>query len=209
MGEHSAATWLGALLGRLRGWSGILWRLEGRLKGVEFQGRCEFLGRPLMSVARGARMVLGDGAQLYSATRANPLGNFQPCVLRALRPGAQLVLGRGVGLSGTVLCAADSIEVGEGTIFGSGAMVLDNDFHLPAGEWGWNSEAMLSGTTARPVKIGRGVFIGARAIVLKGVTIGDRAVVGAGAVVTRDVPANQLAVGNPAQAQPLRSSEEA
>jgi len=209
MGEHSAATWLGALLGRLRGWPGILWRLEGRLKGVEFQGRCEFLGRPLMSVARGARMVLGDGAQLYSATRANPLGNFQPCVLRALRPGAQLVLGRGVGLSGTVLCAADSIEVGEGTIFGSGAMVIDNDFHLPAGEWGWNSEAMLSGTSARPVKIGRGVFIGARAIVLKGVTIGDRAVVGAGAVVTRDVPANQLAVGNPAQAQPLRSSEEA
>jgi len=209
MGEHSAATWLGALLGRLRGWPGILWRLEGRLKGVEFQGRCEFLGRPLMSVARGARMVLGDGAQLYSATRANPLGNFQPCVLRALRPGAQLVLGRGVGLSGTVLCAADSIEVGEGTIFGSGAMVLDNDFHLPAGEWGWNSEAMLSGTRARPVKIGRGVFIGARAIVLKGVTIGDRAVVGAGAVVTRDVLANQLAVGNPAQAQPLRSSEEA
>ena len=154
-------------------------------------------------------MVLGDDVRLYSATRANPLGCFQPCVLRALRPSAQLVLGRGVGLSGTVLCAADSIDVGEGTIFGSGAMVVDNDFHLPMGEWGWSSEAMLSGTSARPVKIGRGVFIGARAIVLKGVTIGDRAVVGAGAVVTRDVPAYHLATGNPAQSQPYRGLEEA
>ena len=209
MGEHSPATWLGAILGRLRGWPGVLWRLEGRLKGVEFEGRCEILGRPLLSVARGARMVLGDGVRLYSATRANPLGCFQPCVLRALRPGAQLVLGRGVGLSGTVLCAAGSIEVGEGTIFGSGAMVIDNDFHLPVGEWGWNSEAMLSGTSARPVKIGRGAFIGARAIVLKGVTIGDRAVVGAGAVVSKDVPAHHLAAGNPAQSQPYRNSKEA
>lgn len=207
MGEHSAATWLGAGLGRLRGWPGILWRLEGRLKGVEFEGRCEILGRPLLSVARGARIVLGDGVRLYSATRANPLGCFQPCVLRALRQGAQLVLGRGVGLSGTVLCASASIEIGEGTIFGSGAVVVDNDFHSQTGEWGWNTEAMLSGAGARPVKIGRGVFIGARAIVLKGVTIGDRAVIGAGAVVARDVPAYHLAVGNPAQAEPLSIKE--
>ena len=50
--------------------------------------------------------------------------------------------------------------------------------------------------------IGRGVFVGAHAIILKGVTIGDRAVVGAGAVVTQDVPARQLAVGNPARILP-------
>ena len=75
-------------------------------------------------------------------------------------------------------------------------MVLDNDFHVPAGQWDWELE---NGKTARPVKIGRGVFVGARAIILKGVTLGDRAVVGAGAVVTRDVPAGLLAVGNPAK----------
>jgi acetyltransferase-like isoleucine patch superfamily enzyme len=120
-------------------------------------------------------------------------------VLRTLVPGAQLVLGRQVGLSGTVLCAGASIEVGEGTIFGSGAMVIDNDFHLPQGEWGWTMDTSLCGTVARPIKIGRGAFISARAIVLKGVTIGDRAIIGAGAVVTRDVPARHLAAGNPAQ----------
>jgi len=49
------------------------------------------------------------------------------------------------------------------------------------------------------------VFIGARAIVLKGVTIGDRAVIGAGAVVTKDVPAFHLAVGNPVEVMLLKN----
>jgi acetyltransferase-like isoleucine patch superfamily enzyme len=114
-------------------------------------------------------------------------------------PGARLILARGVGLSATTLCAGASIEIGEGTILGSGAMVIDNDFHVPAGVCDW---ADGREKTARPVRIGQGVFVGARAIILKGVTVGDRAVIGAGAVVTRDVPAHSLAVGNPARIVP-------
>jgi maltose O-acetyltransferase len=52
---------------------------------------------------------------------------------------------------------------------------------------------------AKPIRIGNGVWIGGGAIVLPGVTIGDGCVVGAGSVVTRDVPAAVLAVGNPAR----------
>jgi acetyltransferase-like isoleucine patch superfamily enzyme len=141
-------------------------------------------------------MVLGDGVSIASAVRANPLGLSQPSVLRVMAPGAQLVLGNHSGLSGTVLCAGRSIEIGEGTIFGAGAMVIDNDFHYPAGEWAWETD---SSRNASPVKLGRGVFVGARAIILKGVTIGDRAVIGAGAVVTHDVPERKLAAGNPAR----------
>ncbi len=48
-----------------------------------------------------------------------------------------------------------------------------------------------------PVRIGANVWIGAGAILLPGVTIGENTVVGAGSVVTRDIPANVVAVGNP------------
>ena len=60
-------------------------------------------------------------------------------------------------------------------------------------------ETEACGPLARPIKIGRGVFVGARAIILKGVTVGDRAVIGAAAVVTKDVPPHHIAVGNPAR----------
>lgn len=176
------------------------------MKGVQFQGRCDLLGRPLISVAKNGSIIIGDHVRLYSALRANPLGCFQPCVLRALAPGARLVLGNRVGLSGTVLCAGVSIEVGEGSIFGSGALVIDNDFHAPTGEWDWTEDPNLCGTRARPIKIGRGVFVGARAIILKGVTIGDRAIIGAGSVITQDVPPRHLAAGNPARIIPSSPS---
>ncbi len=106
-------------------------------------------------------------------------------------------------MSGAVVCAASQIEIGEGTLIGDGAMIIDNDFHelSPAG---WRE---ASPSNARPIKIGREAFIGARAIILKGVTIGDRAVVGAGAVVTRDVPANCVAAGNPASIRAKRTGD--
>ncbi|NEB08056.1 sugar O-acetyltransferase [Streptomyces coelicoflavus] len=56
---------------------------------------------------------------------------------------------------------------------------------------------------ARPIVVGDNVWLGGGAIVLPGVTIGDNSVIGAGAVVTKDVPANVVAVGNPAR--PVRN----
>lgn len=50
---------------------------------------------------------------------------------------------------------------------------------------------------AYPVTIGHNVWIGAGVIILPGVTIGDNCVIGAGSVVTKNIPANSLAVGNP------------
>jgi hypothetical protein len=204
MSEHSPASMLGTLTANLRRLPGVLWRLEARFKGVELQGSCDFIGRPLLSVAPDSRLVIGPEVGVFSSLRANPLGLAQPCALRTMSPGAHLFLARRVGLSGAVVCAGLNIEIGEQTIIGAGAMIIDNDFHQPFGEWDWSLDCR---TGARPIKIGRGVFIGGRAIILKGVTIGDRAVVGAGAVVTRDVPAGHVAVGNPARVFVRASSE--
>jgi acetyltransferase-like isoleucine patch superfamily enzyme len=71
-----------------------------------------------------------------------------------------------------------------------------SDFHALLADGTWKNEYVEG---ARPIRIGRSVFIGARAIILKGVEIGDAAIIGAGAVVTRDVPPAAIFAGNPAR----------
>lgn len=63
----------------------------------------------------------------------------------------------------------------------------------------WNPESgeYFCRTYALPVKIGSGCWIGGGVIILPGVTIGDGSVIGAGSVVTKDIPANCVAIGNP------------
>ncbi|MFM2286190.1 MAG: hypothetical protein RLZZ543_1687, partial [Bacteroidota bacterium] len=51
--------------------------------------------------------------------------------------------------------------------------------------------------SAKPVSIGDNVWIGGGAIICPGVTIGDNCTIGAGSIVTKDIPANGVAVGNP------------
>lgn len=187
---------LGALRASLRLALSPFWRAGCRLRGIQCHRTVTFMGRAIVSRHPQSEFILGESARLNSSVRANELGCFQPCVLRTLAPGAVLRLERGAGLSGAVVCAGKEIVIGENTIIGSGAMIMDNDFHAPGDDGVWKTDYQ---TGARPVTIGKSVFIGARAIVLKGVTIGDRAIVGAGAVVTKDVPAGAIVAGNPAR----------
>ena len=53
--------------------------------------------------------------------------------------------------------------------------------------------------SAKPITIGSDVWVGGGAIICPGVTIGDRSVIGAGSVVTRDIPSDVIAAGNPAR----------
>lgn len=87
--------------------------------------------------------------------------------------------------------SASSITVGDNCMFAAGAYVTDADWHDVY------DRTQAVGVT-RPVVLGHNVWIGDGATVCKGVTIGENSVIGAGSVVASDIPANVIAVGNPA-----------
>jgi putative colanic acid biosynthesis acetyltransferase WcaF len=87
----------------------------------------------------------------------------------------------------------DRIEIGEGATVAQEAYLCTgtHDFADPA-----------LPLVTRPILVGRGAFIGARAFVMPGVTIGENAIVGACSVVTHDVAAGIRVAGNPARSLP-------
>jgi len=85
------------------------------------------------------------------------------------------------------------ITIGDDVQIGPNVQLLTPTHPVAAGPRRDKWEAAL------PITIGDNVWLGGGAIVLPGVTIGENTVVGAGAVVTRDLPANVVAVGNPAR----------
>lgn len=101
-----------------------------------------------------------------------------------------------LGISGSSIYCARSIAIGNRVRIGSGCLIMDNDAHA-LGPVKRNQE--LPGHSAL-VRIADDAFIGARSIILKGVSIGEAAVVGAGSVVTKDVPPRTIVAGNPARA---------
>jgi acetyltransferase-like isoleucine patch superfamily enzyme len=109
------------------------------------------------------------------------------------QPGGSIDLGDyTIALPGVRISSALGIQVGKNCMFATGCYVTDADWHD------------LYDRTSAPGKAERvvledNVWIGDSAIVCKGVTIGENSVIGAGSVVTRDIPANVIAAGNPAR----------
>lgn len=101
-----------------------------------------------------------------------------------------LKLGSGFCNSNVKIRCTESIEIGEDVAISHDVTIMDSDAH----------EICYDGyVKTKPVKIGNRVWIGSRAIILKGVTVGDGAIIAAGAVVTKDVPDGCVVAGNPAR----------
>jgi acetyltransferase-like isoleucine patch superfamily enzyme len=120
---------------------------------------------------------------------------FFPGVRLEVGRGGRLNIGTGTYLNrNTEIIAWREVTIGSDCMIGWDVLIMDTDQHPLPGR----------GLDNRGVHIGDGVWIGARATILKGVTIGDGAIVGACAVVTRDVPAGAVVTGPSAQARGAR-----
>jgi len=95
--------------------------------------------------------------------------------------------------SGCVILDCARVEIGARTLIGPAVQIYTAAHPLDP------EERAAAIETAEPVTLGYNVWIGGGAILCPGVTLGDNAVVGAGSVVVKDIPADSLAVGNPAQ----------
>jgi len=103
-------------------------------------------------------------------------------------------IGRGVSLANTLFDCGEQITIGRDAFFGHNCMVLTGSH-----DYTKVYKDRKNAATYKPIIIKRGAWIGSGAIILQGVTIGKHAVVGAGSVVTKDVPANEVWFGNPAK----------
>ncbi|WP_026252450.1 sugar O-acetyltransferase [Streptomyces sp. PsTaAH-124] len=133
--------------------------------------------RPLLAELLGS---LGDGAEVRPPLYVDYGGN--------ITIGARTF----VNYHLTALDVA-AITIGDDCQIGPHVQLLTPTHPLEPGPRRDKLEA------ARPITVGDNVWLGGGVIVLPGVTIGDNSVIGAGAVVTKDVPANTVAVGNPAR----------
>jgi maltose O-acetyltransferase len=130
-------------------------------------------------------MVIGSRVQLVSTAATLELVSFN---------GGSLEIGdRTLVNYGGSIAASQLVRIGARCLIGTHAIIMDNDFHRI------EPERRLEWPESRPIVIEDNVWLGARVIVLGGVTVGEGSCIGAGSVVNEDIPPRSLAVGVPAR----------
>jgi acetyltransferase-like isoleucine patch superfamily enzyme len=161
-----------------------------------FRSQCESVGpgiqmEELPYLHGRGRIVIGDRVRLSGKST---IGFGRPAdVVPEFVVGDGAFIGHQCSFSIT-----RSVRIGRHCLLAGGVQVFDMDGHpIDAAER--RSGMPTPGSGVAPVVIGDDVWIGSRAMILKGVAIGDRAIVAAGAVVSKDVPADVVVAGNPAR----------
>jgi acetyltransferase-like isoleucine patch superfamily enzyme len=173
-------------------------RCKARLAGVQLGRNVRFLGLPIISTVGRGTINIGDRSVLVSSSAGTALGVRSRVILRCIRPGARITIGADTGLSGTAICSAVSIEIGDRCLIGADCLIFDSDFHNHGAEGRRYSSPNWDKLSA-PVAIADDVFVGARVIICKGAQIGRGSIVAAGSVVTKAIPPFSIAAGVPAR----------
>lgn len=172
-----------------------------KYKGIKFGEGMKVYNKVYVTGYRG-RITIGDDFHFTSGDGVNPIcGNIRGCI-HIGAPKASITIGNHVGISSACLWAMDSITIGNNVNIGGKCMIMDTDVHqidfmARRGDKAATSDNASTTVKCAPVIIGDDVWIGANCQILKGVTIGNRSIIGAGSVVTKDIPADCIAVGNP------------
>lgn len=169
-----------------------------RYFGVDTEfGYVALVGLPIIKKCAGSTIKIGKGVTLVSKPEGNVAGINHPVLLATLAPGASIEIKQGCGLSGSSICAVKSVVIEEKTGLGVNTSIYDTDFHS-VDRTTDRPETILD-AKAKPVKICKRAWVGANAMILKGVSIGEGAVIGAGSVVRTDIDKFSIAIGNPAK----------
>ena len=163
----------------------------------------QILGKlPIMKIPKNGKLIIGDKVVLNSDfTNSNTALTTRVKFVTGIN--GTIRIGNNCDLNGTCMVAYDEIEIGDNCQFASSSIISDTDFHPVDKDARFAQMQGLpfshSLVNKKKIKIGNNVWIGWGAIILKGVHIGENSIVAAGAVVVRDVPANVVVAGNPAQ----------
>lgn len=167
--------------------STALCRMRAAWWGVRLGKGARFYGRAVFRRLPESEISIGRNAIFNSSHTSNLIGVYSPCMISTLSREAEIKIGDGCGFSGTVIAAALKIEIGCNVRCGANTLITDTDWHHGDSRVGEDA----------PVWIDDNVWLGYGVKVLKGVHIGRNSVVGAGSIVTRDIPDNAIAAGNP------------
>jgi acetyltransferase-like isoleucine patch superfamily enzyme len=155
-------------------------------------------GIPYVDVWVGSSFIIGDNFLMNSGKHFNAIGRQQSCCFVVQRNGV-LRIGNNVGISDVAIVCYKSITIGDNVTIGGNVVIYDTDFHSLNKDHRKDMAVDIQNTKCAPVIIEREAFIGAHSTILKGVTIGEGAIVGAGSVVTKSIPKNEIWAGNPAR----------
>jgi acetyltransferase-like isoleucine patch superfamily enzyme len=169
-------------------WYTNLMYLNLKALKISIGKQCKFNGFTKIISGKNNKIIIGSNCKFLSRPTSNLIGINRPCILSSIGLNAsKLEIGDNCGFSGTVIGCFDSVVIGSGVRCGANTLITDSDWHL--------SDPRSSKPKA--IIIEDNVWLGVNVIVLKGVTIGENSVIGAGSVVTKDIPSNVIAAGNP------------
>lgn len=151
-------------------------------------------------------ITIGDDFIFTSGDCFNPICRNIRGAMFAPFLESRIEIGDRVGISSACLWAKERITIGNDVNIGGDCLIMDNDAHphnfmerRRAYAESVGKEMSCKRVLTAPVEIGDDVWIGARCQILKGVHIGARSIIAAGSVVTKDIPADCVAGGNPAR----------